>query len=156
MPLSHAGAAQLISASKDETHHQENYLLGRQMRLLRLARHTEVGRGGDRARCRGWILGLGGAAPSCQTFSVASLFLKGLHSLAVMIHKPTFKQHSLNYPDSPPTLTSMYFEFTCRRNLFAISVSGETSNWRQVGQTWSSESSRALRIPGQEMKMDEM
>lgn len=68
-----------------ETHYYEAHLLavGWLERLLRLALSGERGRGGDSARCRGWcwILGLGGATPSSQTFSEASLFLKSVHSL---------------------------------------------------------------------------
>lgn len=38
--------------------------------------------------------------------------------------------------------------FTCLRNLLAIKVSGETSDWSHVGHTWVSDSSNAVRIPG--------
>lgn len=56
--------------------------------------------------------------------------------------------------DGKPRLKEMKYyihyvcSFTCLRNLLAIKVSGETSDWPHVGHTWVSDSSKAVRIPG--------
>lgn len=114
--------------------------------------HGERRRCGHRARRRGRILGLGCATPSSQTFIVASLFLKSVHSLCWRDKKSVWAKKS---PLQETFSSLSYFPFvcqlTCLRNLLAIRVSGETSDWLQVGQTWSSESSRVVRIPEQEI-----
>lgn len=41
------------------------------------------------------------------------------------------------------------YTLTWRRNLLAINVSGETSDWLQVGQMCSSDSNKLDRIPAE-------